>query len=206
LAALRTGGQLDDQSYWRARHRLRAAAYYAVSVELDELINHLANASVVNGAVRETPELRAIRESISLPRINDVFVPWEEPWLNRLRYAPYRAIHETWVHSTDLDRARAEADWLWSILPNPLEWCLSPEIETVWAAARQQLAIQVGLMLTLIGASDERRDRYFAWLQDAVIRPLEEGHPDIWKAALEFLKSYVIRLAESWDEDADCAS
>jgi hypothetical protein len=116
---LRTGGQLGNRAYWRARHRLRTAAYYAVPVEVDELMEHLANASIVNGEVRETPELRAIRESISLPRINDVFVPWEEPWLNRVRYAVYKAIHETWLRSTDLDRARAEADWLWTILPNP---------------------------------------------------------------------------------------
>ena len=67
----------------------------------------------------------------------------------------------------------------------------------VWTAARQQLAIQVALMLTLIGASDERRDRYVAWLQDTVIRPLEDGHPEIWNATLDFLKSYVIRLTET---------
>jgi hypothetical protein len=123
-----------------------------------------------------------------------------------VRYAVYKAIHETWLRSTDLDRARAEADWLWAILPNPLEWCLSPDIETVWAAARQQLAIQVGLMLTLIEASDERRNRYFAWLQDAVIRPLEDGHPEIWKATLEFLKSYVVKLIDSRGGDADTTS
>lgn len=206
LAALRTGGQLGNRAYWRARHRLRTAGYYAVPVEVDELMEHLANASIVNGEVRETPELRAIRESISLPRINDVFVPWEEPWLNRVRYAVYKAIHETWLRSTDLDRARAEADWLWTILPNPLEWCLSPDIETVWAAARQQLAIQVALMLTLIEASDERRNRYFAWLQDTVIRALEDGHPEIWKATLEFLKSYLVKLIDLRGGDADTTS
>jgi hypothetical protein len=194
LAALRANGQIDNHAFWRARHRLRAAAFYAVPIEFDELMHHMANTSIVNGEVRETPELRAIRESISLPRINDVFVPWEEPWLNRVKYAVYKAIHETWLRSQDLDRARAEADWLWSIFPNPLEWCLSPEIETVWAIARQQLASQIGFMLIFIDASDERRNRYFAWLQDTVIRPLEDGHPEIWKATIEFLKSYVVRL------------
>jgi hypothetical protein len=203
LAALRRGGQIDNSAYWRARHRLRAAAYYAVPVDLDELMDHLTNALIVNGELRETPELRVIRESISLARINDVFMPWEEPWLNMVRYAVYKAIRETWLRSIDLDRARAEADWLWSILPNRLEWCLSPEIETVWAAARQQFAIQVALMLTLIEASDERRNGYFAWLQDTVIQPLEDGHPEIWNATLEFLKSYVIRLTETWGRNAD---
>jgi hypothetical protein len=206
LAALRTGGQIDNKAYWRARHRLRAAVYYAVPVEPDELMDHLANWAVVNGEVRETPELRAIRESISLPRINDVFMPWEEPWLNMVRYAVYKAIKETWLSSTDLDRARAETDWLWSIFPNPLEWCLSPEIQTVWAVARQQLAVQITLMLILIEASDERRNRYFTWLQDTVIPPLEDGHPEIWNAMLEFLKSYVIRLIETRGGNADSPS
>ena len=123
-----------------------------------------------------------------------------------VRYAVYKAIHETWLRSTDLDRARAEAGWLWTILPNLLEWCLSPDIETVWAAARQQLAIQVALMLTLIEASDERRNRYLAWLQDTVIRALEDGHPEIWKATLEFLKSYLVKLIDSRGGDADTTS
>ena len=61
-------------------------------------------------------------------------------------------------------------------------------------------------MLTLIEASDERRNRYFDWLQDTVIRALEDGHPEIWKATLEFLKSYLVKLIDSQGGDADTTS
>lgn len=206
LTALKADGQLDEQAYWRARHRLRAAGYYAVPLDAAELLHHLAHASIADGKIRETPELKAARESLSLPRINDTFVPADQPWLNRARYAVYKAIHEGWLSSPDLDRARARADWLWSIIPNPLEWCLSPEVEADWAAARQQTAVQISLMMVLIDASGERKRRYFAWLEEAVVQPLQEMHPEIWRAAFEFLKSYITQLIEARDQDAHGAA
>jgi hypothetical protein len=206
LDALKAGRQLDELAYWRARHKLRAGGYYAVPLEAAELLHHLAHAPIADGKIRESPELKAIRECLLLPRINDTFIPTDEPWLNRARHAMYKAIHEGWLNSPDFDRARAQADWLWSIFPNPLEWCLSPEVEAVWAAARQQAAGQIGLMMVLIDATGERKSRYFDWLEKTIIWPLRETHPDIWNAALQFLKSYITQLVEARDPDAHRAA
>jgi hypothetical protein len=170
-------------------------------MEYPELLYHLASASIIDGEVRETPELKAVRESFALPQINQAFVVGEEQWLNRVRYAVYKAIHELWLKTPELDRAQALANWLLSILPSPLEWCLHPEIDAVWAAAREQVAVQTGLMMFFIDSSHERRNRYFAWLQDAVIEPLQERDPDVWDATLEFLKLYVTRVIEGNNEN-----
>jgi hypothetical protein len=201
LAALKRSGELDEQSYRRARHRLRAAGYYAVSLEVAELLYHLGVAPVVDGKVRETPELKAVRESFSLAQINNTFIAAEEPWLNRCRYVVFRAIRDVWSNTPKLREAEAQAEWLLSILPDPLEWCLNPENATVWAAARQQSAVQVGMALVFVNGSRERSSHYFAWLQHAVIDPLQEKHPELWEMALGFFERYAVQLLEVEDED-----
>jgi len=201
LAALHVGKQIDDSAYWRARHKLRAAGYYAVPLEAAELALYLAAAAWGADGLRETPELKAIRENLRLPQINAIFVAEEIPWLNGIRYAVCTAIRNIWTTATDLNHAAAKANWLLSLLPNPLEWCAEPENEGVWAAACQQLAVQVGLLLVFVGGSMECRQRYFTWLQETVIEPLQDKNPEIWDATMEFFKNYTIRLTEVEDEE-----
>jgi hypothetical protein len=92
LAALHAGKQIDDSAYWRPRHKLRAAGYYAVPLEAAELALYLAAAPWGADGLRETPELKAIRENLRLPQINAIFVAKEFPWLNGIRYAVCTAI------------------------------------------------------------------------------------------------------------------
>lgn len=200
LASLHAAKQIDDPAYWRARHKLRAAGYYAVALEATELELYLRAAPCDADGLRETPELKAIRENLRLPQINAVFVAAEIPWLNGVRHAVCVAIRDVWKTARDFDQAATKANWLLSILPNPLEWCVEPENEGVWAAARQQLAVQVGLLLAFVGASMECRQRYFTWLQEGVIEPLQDKSPEIWDATMEFFKRYTVRLTEVEDE------
>src|SRR5689334_18472369 len=88
---------------------------------------------------------------------------------------------------------------LWSGVP-------SRKNEGVWATACQQLAVQVGLLLVFVGGSMECRQRYFTWLQETVIEPLQDKNPEIWDAAMEFFKNYTIRLTEVEDEEEQGAA
>jgi hypothetical protein len=68
----------------------------------------------------------------------------------------------------------------------------------VWAAVRQQLAIQIGLMMVFLDGS--RQKRYSAWLEDRVLSNVRKTHPEIWDLSVEFLKSYIARLMEATRE------
>ncbi len=200
LAALKAGGQINSADYRRARHRLRVAGYYAVSVEDEELRHLLATAPFAEGRLRETPELRAVRESLALPVINRAYLASEEHWLAGTRLAIFHAVRGAWAETSDVGRAEAEANWLLAIMPDPREWCVHPENDTAWAAAKQQMAFQLGLLLVFAAGTAERRRRYFAWLDDKLATPLQKDHPEIWEAALEFLRSYILKLAEGTSE------
>jgi hypothetical protein len=189
------GDQLiDNETFWRARHKLRAAGYIAVPLEPDELKQYLWAAPFVDKSIRETPELRAIRESLSIARINEAFLVAEDPWLAGIRLCVYKVLREIWIDSSDVEHAEACGDWLLYILPDPLAWCLHPENELAWAAARQQLAVQTGLLMVFIDGTPQRRQRYSAWLDERLGRRIREVHPEIWNSTIEFLKSYIQKL------------
>jgi hypothetical protein len=194
METLRGRQLIDNATFWRARHRLRAAGYIAVPLEPDELKHYLDAAPVVDKAVRETPELRAIRESLSIGRINEAFLAAEEPWLAGIRLCIYKVLREIWVDSSDIELAEARGDWLLLIFPDPLAWCLHPENDSMWAAARQQLAVQTGLLMLFIDGTPQRRQRYAAWLDERVAKRIRQVHPEIWDSTVEFLKSYIQKL------------
>jgi hypothetical protein len=194
LASLHAAGEIDNGAYWLARHRLRRGGFYAMPLAEDELIHHLANAPIHEGAVRETPELKAVRESIALPLINDCFLPPEVLWLAGVRHAIYKTIRQTWLAVADADIAAARADWLMSVQPNPLEWCADPDNDAAWSATRQQAAMQVAILMVFPEVKKARGRKYCDWLESKVIEPFRKKHPDLWEATLAFLKSYLVAL------------
>jgi hypothetical protein len=71
LEELKRDKKLDEDGLWRARHKLRSAGYYAMPSRADEIHHHLKSVPTDGKKIRETPELRAIRESIALAQIVD---------------------------------------------------------------------------------------------------------------------------------------
>ena len=163
-------------------------------LDAEELEYHLERAAILQSVLRETPELRAIRESLVLPKIVDAFMPGEDPWLAKLRFAVFRAVRDVWMHEPHAAVAEAKANWLISVLPDPMEWCVDPENEAIWTTARHQAAIQAGLLMVFIGTDKSRRDQYFDWLERQVLAPLRTNQPELWDTAVEFVKGYIPRL------------
>lgn len=196
LNALWKSGSIDDAAHWQARHRLRLAGYYAVSTDTSELVHHLSNASIADGVIRETPELRAIRESLAMAQIHDCFIPSEVIWLNSIRLAIHSTIRNLWHTASEIGRAAAQSDWLVAIMPVPLEWCLSPEDDSTWAAAIEQAATQIGLLLVFSETDAQRRKSYYNWLNQKFGELLVARHPEVRLAVISFLRSYIERLVE----------
>lgn len=60
--------------------------------------------------------------------------------------------------------AEARADWLWSVLPDPLAWRPDPDNDALWATAKQQAAVQISILMVFTEAKKGRQRRYFEWL------------------------------------------
>jgi hypothetical protein len=200
LDELKAAKRLSDDAHLRARHKLRAAGYYAMPLREAEILHHLKAAPLDGKSIRETPELKSIRESVAVARINNAFLSAETPWLNGFRFEIIKGLRSLWTKSVAGDASEAQSDWMLSILPDPLEWCMEPENEAVWGAARRQAIAQTGFLLVFADGTVDQRRRYFTWLNDAYIKPFGQKRFELWSEVIPFLKSYMLRLLEADNE------
>ena len=124
--------ELSAAKYQQARHKLRNCGYYAVPLEPAELLAQLDRASSANGTIVETPELRAIRENVSLAKRAGVFLEEEAPWFLGVRMAFAEAFRELWQRQETVEKIAPKAEWLLAFLPDPLAWCVNPDDEQKW--------------------------------------------------------------------------
>lgn len=193
-------GRLSEEAYWEALHKLRTAGYYAVPLEPNELKRYLARAPISKGKLRETPELRAVWESVALPLVSGSFLATDNPWLAAVRFTVLRELRDVWLDESDYAAAEAKGDWLFDLLPNPLAWCVDAHSETQWETCFQQAAAQAGLLMVFTSTERERSRRYFAWLDRKLIKPLRTSQPELWSATLEHVRSHIPHLIEADDE------
>lgn len=197
LSCLLGRQKITADEYRSARHKLRIGGYYAVPVTEVELLEQIDRASRADGAVVETPELRSIRENISIARRTGTFVENEAPWLSNVRMVFVNAIRELWQRPVDVGEITPKADWLLAFLPDPLNWCLNPDNENAWAIATQQAAGQYTILLSFFTTNDLRRQQYTDWLEKSLIEPIRHNQPWLWQAMLTAAKTYVRRMLEA---------
>ncbi|WP_375459486.1 hypothetical protein [uncultured Enterovirga sp.] len=194
LQHLEASGAIAAAVHWQARHRLRMAGYIAVPIAPEELEHHLAFAPLVDEELAETPELRAIRCSIALPGIRHCRLPSDEPWLTGVRFAIWKAMRHLWATANDPATKAARASWLLETLPDPIDWCLSPEDEQQWEAALQQSAHLYGALLLFVDSTNDAADEFRAWLSQSLLPAVEAKTPDRFARILSFLRKYIPEL------------
>ena len=86
--------------------KLRRAGFVLVPTSSEELLDWLSAASVIDGRVVETAELKAIRETILCVRMTDMLqIPLERVWLDGVNVALMHAIRDLWTgRVVEIDR------------------------------------------------------------------------------------------------------
>src|SRR6202034_927499 len=134
-----------------------------------------------------SPELRAIRDSIDLPRMAEIpLFPAEIPWFMTINSATKSALVEIWDEESDASRAAAMADAIYGIYPNPEDWVASwrgqPPPEWIVAVNR---VMRTSLALPFeLGATPETLGRYHEWLERTVLEPMRRSAPESYRAVV----------------------
>ncbi|MCB1483317.1 MAG: hypothetical protein KDJ17_00315, partial [Hyphomicrobiaceae bacterium] len=194
LSALCAAGRISEEEFWQARDHLRRGGYYGVPLAAEEVSYHLKDAHVRDGAIVETPELAAIRESIAQPLLAGAFIPREVVWLASIQFELCKAIRAIWASDLSESAARARADWLVRLLPDPRGWRVNADDEINCLLGQRQLATRAAVLMVFTSGTRARQRQYASWLDETLTGPLREDHPEIWDAALEVLKSYLDQL------------
>jgi hypothetical protein len=197
LGALVSVGAISADEQFEHRTLLRRAGYFFVTVNEDELEQHL-NASVVEeGEVVETAELKAIRENILRVRMSDwLQLPKEAPWLNSTLKVFIRVLKSLWIGGADLSVVTARSDWILDQI-DVRGWTHSLGPENGDNVVRIGRGAHILLFTLLIDASQEVKDAYSSWVEDRILAPIKEQFPDLYSWIVEQQRREIAEMAET---------
>ena len=174
-------GRLSIDVAQEHRTTPRRSGYTFVPVLEDELIYHLSQAPLDNGALVETAELRAIREAAQRLRLAKVLqVPHELAWLHQYSLSMTYAIRTIWDMESDPNAAKARCEWVLGQL-DIRGWASVVEREV---AVQFSVICYAGILHSLCYAlnmtPERQNDSFHRWIDERILNELKETEPEIF--------------------------
>jgi hypothetical protein len=189
LETLAAAGTISVAQKGEHLTKLRRAGFALIPVSAEELESWLASATVADGQLVETAELRAIRESILRVRMTDVLqLPQEHPWLDDINRVLIATIKGVWARGFAEDRARALSNWLLPLV-DIRNWGHRTPPQT--GLPQIKYAAQILLLATIPGASKTVRDAYWKWLDETMLRRLKQENDASYQHVLKTIQELI---------------
>jgi hypothetical protein len=187
---LHSRGIISEAERRTYRHRLRTAGACLVPADASEV-----KFAAARNAQHESPEFRALRDSIDLPRTAEIpLFPSEIPWLLTIHSALKTALVEIWQEVHDPNRAAAMADAIYSLYPSPEDWiaCWRGQVPPGWTMAVDRvLKASLALPFELSG-NPEAIHNYNEWVERVVFEPIRKMSPEKYQAIVEHLRDFIL--------------
>jgi hypothetical protein len=177
---------VDRRAY---RHRLRIAGAALVPADAEEI-----KLAAIRNRQHESPEFRALRDSIDLARLAEIpRFPSEMPWFLPASSAPKAALLEIWKHEPDAGRAASISSAILEILPRPEDWVARWEEQPPpeWVVAVNRV-IKAGLALPFELSGDQQAIKaYNEWFEQTVLAPMRATERESYAALIDHVKSFM---------------
>jgi hypothetical protein len=190
IEELQVRGLLSAAERLNCRHRLRVAGSCLMPLDAAEI-----KTAAQRSGLHLSPEFRAIRDSIDLPRMAEIpSFPAEIPWFMTINSAVKTALVKIWQEERDPHKAAAMADAIYSIYPTPEDWVArwkgQPPPEWIMAVNR---VLRTALAMPFeLGGDPQVLDRYNEWLERTVLEPMRKMAPESYRAIVEYVKNFVL--------------
>lgn len=172
---------------------LRRAGYCFVPLRVDELVDLLKTANVVDGAIVETAELKAIRENLLLARLTGSLQwPKEKAWLDNLAFVFIEVIRSQWQDDIDAEVAAGKSSWL-SAQFDIRDWASQyGKAEEPGSANVRFRGFVLALSLLNTNVQLKTKQRYWEWHTKTLLEPLKEQQPVAYAELVEQIRSVII--------------
>ncbi|MCL4820262.1 MAG: hypothetical protein KJ067_14025 [Vicinamibacteria bacterium] len=206
LAALRHFRALDDRRYFETLLRLRREGVYFLPLDSSELLQHLSEPVIRDGALVETAELTALRRYVArafesgllrFPAPGSPNEPSEHPFVLTTLHAVEAALVEVWKSDRPREEREAIGEWLWTsfgiheIQGLPLG-SSGPQGELLSV----RLAALVGLAFGFSVEERAKRDEYLAWLDAYLVAPRVAVDPALAGSVADTLRRTLESVAK----------
>jgi hypothetical protein len=194
LEALRGAGRISDASFSEALTRLRNAGFLMIPILPSELESAIVSAPVEGGILRETAELKSVRESLQKVRMTDALqLPKEGAWIDWNLRVVVEALRRQWSPEISDELSRARSDWLLPLI-DARGWAHRTPADGPTTEERR--AMQILLLSRIGGAQEAAQDRYYAWFEETVLQPVRGSEPSVYQRVLGAARSIVEAMAE----------
>ena len=184
---------------WRnARHKLRVSGASLVPAVAEEVAQ-----AAVRTKQAESAELRAIRESIELPRMAETIrFPPEAIWFAMISIAIKNAIKLVWLRETDYVRAAVLSDTLLEMMPRAHNWhsCWIEGAAPGGWAYLSDVTMIASLVLPVELNGHAALEPYTNWLEDNVLESLRNDEPLRYDAVVAQTREFVLTAGDGDDD------
>lgn len=180
LDALVTRGKVSKTSQRESLHLLRSRCFFCIPIASDDLSFYVGQATVRDGKLKETAELRAIRQYLARLNSTDVLCTGADlNYQDSLWRVATVAIGTLWqdvgIPTSD---ASAKSDWIAANILPDLELALrfAPDRES---RIDDLAAARLAVSLMPPGVDRERRRAYTRWFEQSRLSPLVPGNTGV---------------------------
>lgn len=189
-------GAMTEASHRESLHLLRARCYFCIPIDPGEVSHYLGQSSVEDGKLKETAQLRVIRQYLARLNATDVLCTAADlTYQESLWRASSVVIDMLWTDTaTSVVDAETKSDWVVAhLLPNP-------ELITRFTQGKadriaEVVASQLNVSLMHLGRDAERRKAYAKWLERALLSTLLPANSRVLDLVAEQAADFLIRQA-----------
>ena len=173
---------------WTLRHKLRQGGYVLIPIEADELEYWLKTALFDDSGLKESTELRILRQTMArISSLRMIDAENETKFIIDLASACRIVIGNLWRDvSIIATRAIELTDWIWRYLMASAQAVQLADQEANVALLRALMINNLCQLLTsLVELPAERRASYADWIERSVFEPLRPANVDLIETAAE---------------------
>jgi hypothetical protein len=180
LDTLVTRGTMRADEYRDSLHTLRGRCFFCIPIPPVDLLLYIEGTSVHDGQIRETAELRGIREYLARLHSTDVLCTQSDlEYLDSIWNCGTYVIAKLWANETmPFAETVAKADWIVdNVIPN-IELAMRFALDGP-ERIRQVAAARCGANLLGISNNAERRQAQANWFEDSCLAGLLPANSDV---------------------------
>ncbi|MDH5572922.1 MAG: hypothetical protein OEY89_14245, partial [Gammaproteobacteria bacterium] len=177
------------------RTKLRQAGYVFISLLPEEIDYFLDKAQIIDSQIRETAELKIIRENIlQLKMSNLIQLPRDAEWISETHKQLYQSLKNQWMIGNDDTVCVARSEWILRLI-DFRGWAHCFEENAGIGMAQYGSGIQINsLLLAPNDMSKEEKERYWRWLDERLIQSLKYEDPATYRWLVESAKDQITKL------------
>jgi len=198
IEELTSRGVVNEGERRSLRYRLRIGGAMLIPADVAEFTS-----AAKRNRQNESPEFRAIHDSIDLARLAEMpQFPGEMPWFISLAFAIKGAIIQIWNEESEPERARSIADAIMSVRPLPEDWVgrWAGGPPPAWIPAVRR-ALSGGLALPIEITDKAKIETYQTWLEAALMSEMRSLAPETYQHVVGYLRDFIQTPWEENDKD-----